>query len=52
MVDNAMVGCRALLQDTAPLFIITTYPVLDLLVSLSPAQSASENADASPGGGE
>jgi len=46
MVDKATVGCRALLQDTAPLFIMTTYPVLDLLVYSPPPGEVSAFSDA------
>ncbi len=36
VVDNAIVGCRLLLQEMAPLPIMKTNPVVDLLSSRSP----------------
>jgi hypothetical protein len=41
-VDNAIVGCRLLLQEMAPPPIMKTNPVVDLLFSRSPPQSASQ----------
>jgi hypothetical protein len=42
MVDNAIVGYRLLLQEMALLSIMKTNPVMDLLSSISPPQSASK----------
>ncbi len=42
IVDNAIVGCRLLLQEIAPPPIVNTNPVMDLLSSRSSAQSASQ----------
>ncbi len=42
VVDNAIVGCRLLLQEMAPPPIMKTNPVVDLLSSRSPPQSASQ----------
>jgi hypothetical protein len=36
MVDNAIVGCRLLFQEMAPLPMMKTNPVVDLLSSRSP----------------
>ncbi len=42
VVDNAIIGCRLLLQEMAPPLIMKTNPVVDLLFSRSPPQSASQ----------
>jgi hypothetical protein len=42
VVDRAIVGCHLLLQEMAPPPIMNTTPVVDLLSSRSPAQSASQ----------
>jgi hypothetical protein len=42
VVDNAIVGCRLLLQEMAPPPIMKTNHVVDLLSSRSPLQSASQ----------
>jgi len=42
VVDNVIVGCRLLLQEMAPSPIMKTNPVVDLLSSRSPPQSASQ----------
>jgi hypothetical protein len=42
VVDNAIVGCCLLLQEMAPPPIMKTNPVVDLLSSRSPPQSASQ----------
>jgi hypothetical protein len=41
VVDNAIVRCRLLLQEMAPLSIMKTNPMVDLPFSRSPPQSAS-----------
>src|SRR5271170_8346626 len=51
IVDNATVGWRRLFHAIAPLLSMTTYPVVDRLVSKSPAQSASEYPSNRRGGG-
>src|SRR6266496_4908221 len=50
VVDSATVTWRLLLHVIAPLFNMTTYPVVDLCVLISPAQSASERAVSFIGG--
>jgi hypothetical protein len=42
VIDKAIVGCRLLLQKMAPLPIMNTNLMVDLLSSRSPAQSASQ----------
>jgi len=42
VVDNAIVGCHLLLQEMASPLIMKTNPVVDLLFSRSPPQSASQ----------
>src|SRR6476620_5621092 len=42
--EHATIFCNALLHEIAHPDIMTVYPVVDFLVSLSPAQSLSENA--------
>jgi hypothetical protein len=42
VVHKTIVGCRLLLQEMAPPPIMNTNPVVDLLSSRSPAQSASQ----------
>ncbi len=42
VVDNAIVGCRLLLQEMAPPPIMKTNPMVDLLSSRSTPQSASQ----------
>lgn len=46
VVDVETVGCLAVLHVTAPPESRNTYPVVDLLVSRSPAKSASEYSGA------
>ena len=41
IVDDAMMDCLQLFHDTAPPTRVNTYPDVDFLVSLHPAQSAS-----------
>jgi hypothetical protein len=42
VVDKAIVGCRLLFQEMASLPIMSTNPVVHLLSSRSPTQSASQ----------
>jgi hypothetical protein len=42
VVDKAIMGCRSLVQEMAPLPIMNTNLMVDLLSSRSPAQSASQ----------
>ncbi len=42
MVDNVIVDCRLLLQEMTPPPIMKTNPMVDLLSSRSPPQSASQ----------
>ena len=41
MLDNTTIDCHFLAHDTAALFVMKTYPEVDLEVSGSPDQSAS-----------